>query len=52
MNARGRRAAFEKIAKVERVKCCCLQDTKRVCVKAKKNKRDFSLVMRQTQEIL
>ena len=45
-------ATFDEIAKEERVNFCRFRDTKKVCERAKKNKRYFSLVMRQTQEIL
>ena len=46
-------AAFEEIAKEERVRYCHIrEDTKRVCVKVKKNKKNFYLVMIYTQEIL
>ena len=60
-------AAFKKIAKEERVKGCCLRENSQggeskvllplkkiisVCVRAKKNKRDFSLAVRHTQKLL
>ena len=60
-------ATFKKIAKEGRAKGCRLREDIRggeskvllplkeiisVCVRAKKNKRDFSLAMRHTQELL